>query len=205
MIIFRDTQSHGGTRLPTFLEGCPELQRMQTDQGDLVTAGDPLYLVDPVGVVWHDLDDGWQVTTNNGIDHNRYVRRRVDVERVLVKNAQGIDWYAPKILSANGEVEIAVPWGKSDGVRVRKPTAEQQRLITSAIAGRVEILAGRLGTVPIDIVAEWVHALLESMYHLSGDVIDALELMDDNLAAGVLLASSGNPMPLPETAAYVAL
>jgi hypothetical protein len=205
MLIFRDPLSHGGTRLPTWLEGCPELQRMQTDNGDLLTAGDPLFLVDPVGVKWKDLDDGYQVTTTNGIDHDRYLRRRMDIERIRVKNAKGVDWFAPRILAEGGGDVLSLPWGKKDGVRVRSPTDEQARLLIAAGSARTEILSGKLGEVPIDIIAEWTHILLESVYHFSSDVIDALELLDDTLIGGVLLASSGFPKPLPETAVYAAL
>ncbi len=203
MIILRDQHYRGGVRLPAWLEGCSELQRMQTDNGDLITAGDPLFLVDPVGAVWHELGDGYQVTTTNGIDHHRYLRRRSDIERILVRDAQAREWFAPRILDEAGDCALAVPWGKLDGVRVRKPTGEQQRCITSANAARKEILAGRIGDIPIDIIAEWVHALLEATYHLSGEIIDALELMDDTLALGVMFASSGFPKPTDQAAAHV--
>ncbi len=197
MILVRDTLSHGGTRLPDWLAGCRELQRVQTDCGDVLTAGDPLFITIPPHLAWHDLGDGWQVTSNGGVDHDRYMRMRPDIETAPVRDAQGKMWAAPIVLDQQGHCAMPLPWGKVDGIRMRCPTAEQQRLINASEAARAEILAQRLDQVPINIIAEWVHALLAATYHLSGDVIDALQIMDDNLAAGVLLAASGYPRPIP--------
>ncbi len=202
MILIRDPSSHGGTRLPDFLVGCAEVQRAQTPAGDVIFAGDPLLLAIPAHLDWVPIDDGFEIARSGEMDHLRYLRRRTDIEKIQVKDLHNRDWYAPMVLSESGAIALSLPWGKIDGVRVRKPTMEQQRIITASEASRKEIVGNTLHTVPIDIIAEWVHALLASTYHLSSACFDALEVMDDTLAANVLLAAAGYPRPIAE-AAYV--
>lgn len=197
MLLFRDTVSNGGTRIPAWLAGCPELQRAQTLEGDVLFAGDPLLLAIPAHLDWVNLDDdGWQVACNGNVDFERYRRIRPDIESIPVKDCKDRLWFAPAVLDGDGQSALPMPWGKVDGVRIRRPTPEQQQLLTAATAARSEILSNKLATVPIDVIAEWVHALLSATYYLSGDVIDALEILDDTLAARVLLAAAGYPEPI---------
>lgn len=193
MILFRNPTS-ATQAAPPWLEGCAEVQCLTAEGATVFAACDPLYLSAPVERAWRPLEDGWQVALVGVAESERLVRRRKDLEYASVEDSSGQGWLVPAVLTPDGDVALTLPWGLQEGIRARKPTEEQRRLIAAAQAARVEILAGRIGETPIDIAAEWVHALLASAYHLPGTAFDALELIDDRLALRVMLAAAGFPV-----------
>lgn len=193
MILFRDPLSHGGTRMPSFLEGCPEVQRLVTETGDVLSTGDPVYLSVPTNAIWSNIGDGWQMCLNGDPELDRHIRDRNDLQTVELQDCFGRTWHAPKVLDADGECFLPLSWGRENGLMVRKPTNEQSKLITAATAGRKEIVNNTLGQVPIEIAYEWVCTLLESTYYLNGETLLACGLITDELAAHVLLAAGGFP------------
>ncbi len=194
MILFRDTTARGGVRAPSWLEGCPGLYRQATEGGDILTLTEPIFLpTEPERLAWSDLGDGWQVAQGaKEANHNQYLRNRTDLQFVPARDAVGRPWMVPTILDKHGVVALPLPWGKDEqGIRVRRATPEQAKLVAIARAAHGELTADRLLSTPIDVLCSWVYPLLESAYHLTGDVIDALGLCDDALGVTAVLGAIG--------------
>jgi hypothetical protein len=199
MILFRCTLSHGGVEVPDFLRGLHGLQRVQTEGGDVLTAGDPMFLDPPKDpAAWRNLGTtGVQACIiGDGPELASLTRKRTDVKYISVLDCKGRQWFAPAVLDPEGGCALSISWGMDErGVRVRKPNEEQERLLSAARAARAEVLAGTLDQTPIDVLASWVHVFIESTTHLNGMVVDALELLDDTLAVFYILAATGFPKP----------
>lgn len=199
MILYRETTSRGGCPLPAWLEGdCPGICHRRTERGTLVAVCDPILLSAPAESSWHEVGDGWQAASTPGpLAHDSYLRRRRDLERAEVEDGHGRVWRAPVILTKDGHWALPVPWGRSEsGAYERRPRPDQAPLIAAAEAARVEILEGRLAELPAAVAIEWACALIEATYHISGPVMLALGLLDDDLIAGLLFAATGWPKPL---------
>lgn len=194
-ILFRDTTNAVVPTPPPWLAGCPDVQCILTDRGAIYSACDPLFLAPPPEAAWRPLVDGWQVALVGELDLSPYVRQRQDLEFISVSDSWGRAYLVPAVLTPGGAVALTLPWGLVNGSRARKPAEEQRLLIAAAEAARGEILAGKVGEIPIDVAADWVHALLASAYHLPPPAFDALEIVDDKLALRALLAASGFPVP----------
>lgn len=202
MIVYQDvsTPRPEACRTPAPLSGAVTLTRRDCTEGDLVTLGEPLgdLLPPDAGQVPLELGDGWRCWQVGTFIPSMYLRRGPGALDLLpVADAVGRAWHAPVILAPGlepreGSSVLPLPWGvDASGVPARIPTAQQATLIATARTARAEILAGRLGAMPVPTAAALAKPLLESVYHLLFDQMLRWQLIDDRLIAEVLMASAG--------------
>lgn len=198
MLIYRDDNK--GHRLPAWLERAPNVCRRASFAGDLLAIGDPIYLDEPAGAVWHALPDQWSCCLTGDFRPQDHLRLGAEAPDLLpIQDASGRAWHAPAVLtpdvSGPGTIALALPWSRSaDGVIERQPREDQRPLITAARGARAEILAGKLAQVPIAVAAEWAATLLAGAYHIPREAILAL-FLDDRIVVQVLMASAGLVRP----------
>lgn len=202
MIVYQDILSPRPetARTPAPLVGALSLSRRDCTAGDLVTLGEPLGDLDVPGegVACLDLADGWRCWQVGEFVPELYLRRGMgSLDLLPVSDALGRAWHAPAIIAPgveprDGIVVLSLPWGfDGQGLPARIATAPQARLITAARAARAEILAGQLGAMPVSVAVALVAPLLESVYHLTIAQVLGWQLIDDSLAAALLMASAG--------------
>ncbi len=206
MIVYQDTLSPrpDSPRTPPPLVGAQTLTRRDCTAGDLVTLGEPLgdLTVAPDGAAVLGLPDHWCCWQVGEFRPSDYLRRGPAALALLpVADAQGFAWHTPAVLAPRlepraGEAILPLPWGLDEhGLPARMPTPAQARLIAAARAARLEILDGRLGTVPAPIAAAMVVPLLEAAYHLVAAQLFGWQLIDDQVIVGALMGSSGFIVP----------
>lgn len=201
MILYQDIsgQAHQSPRTPAHLVGASGLVRRQSDAGDLVSVGDPMYCCNiPASPKWRAVGDQWQGCLVGELVPALLLRKDEGLPAILATaDAQGRSWHAPVILAPDGAVALPLPLGRDDdGVWKRVPSEMQARWIATAKAARAELVGGGIAGVPIAAAADWACTLLEAIYHLTAAELGAFALLDDRLMLGVLLAAAGLARPI---------
>jgi hypothetical protein len=199
MIVYRDKTRSTSPRVPQHLTGAADLCRRESTNGRLVGVCDPVCFNEPEAsaAVWHELGDGWAFCLTAPLaqkDVTQLIRQTSEViPTAPVTDAMGRVWYVATILKDDGKFALPVPWGKDPvtGQWERSPTPAQAAWIKAATGARAEIDANRLTEIPFSVAAEWVSTLLCATYHLTPDILAALNLLDDKLVVGVMLAAAG--------------
>jgi hypothetical protein len=108
---------------------------------------------------------------------------------VAVADHRGRPWYAPAILTAAGDRDFAVAYGR-DWLPALTP--EQTRAEAIAQAARAAFIGAEGPSMPV--CCQWAAELLCVTHHLTPEVVAALAILDDVLVVQVLAAATGLPL-----------
>ncbi len=210
-LIYRDVRRPRPSefRLPPWLVGMQDVQRIDHELGDVVGCWDPIVFGSdtlPPATAWKALHDDWQVALVGRLSPAEMLRLGPGLPDVIpVRDEQGRSWAVPAVFNPHGGTLLRLPMAKDlDGIWRREPTPLQRCLLSVAQAARDEVLTttnergeslSRFSRLPFAVGAEWTCSLLEAVYHLHESVIGVLGLLDDRLVRESLLAAAGFPVP----------
>jgi hypothetical protein len=192
MIIIRDAAG-GARRAPPWFPETGFAER-ETVAGRLFALCDPLLLDAPARTDWRDLDDQWQIAVVGKPDVDRYRRDQTWLKIEPCTDSTAALWFAPRVLTAQGNRNFAVPFGRN---WIPAPRPEQAALLDVARAARDELVRGATASagesfgIPIEAAFNWAATLLSAVYHLPPEAFAALALIDEVLALTVLRIAAG--------------
>jgi len=182
--------------VPPWLEGWEgrpgvALCHRDTDQGHIVAVGNPLLLDVPKRGWLEGEAFGWKVGRLGKTIEPAHLARSVPwvIDTTPVADMSGRQWAVPIILGPAGTRAFRVAYGTN---WLPALTPEQERAEAIATEARGALLSiGEAGGGSIDlaVACQWAAELLCLTHHLTPEVIQVLNLLDDVLVVSVLRAA----------------
>ncbi len=193
MILVQDNRNR--PEAPPWMAGAADLQCREGEGKRWWGIGEG-YLCGPQErATWHEIPDGYSVAIMGETDPRVLARRQLWCPLAPVADLLGRVWFAPCLLSSEGERQFRTAYGEDYLPALTDVQANAEKVALAAraalVAAAADKMAGGAGGLPMPAAAHWAADLLASVNHVTPQVIACNSLLDDALIGGVLLQASG--------------